>query len=1005
MQGRLKYAAKRCNFIDKHEVERHFHYGEFQMFPTEANDPKPSFPDVNASGGDVQNAPQISVCFGQYEVDLRKRELRKGGLKLKIPRQSFQILAALLAKPGEVVTRDTLRQLLWPSDVFVDFEGGLNVAVQKLRGVLQDTSREPRYVETVPKVGYRFIADIQPSVFITTRVPDGASALGPADLRSLEREVQVDRFAPELPKALAIPSRRLRYMPAAILSLLMVLIGIFAGYRYGRQGRHVSETPSQASRGPSSPTASPTHTRRSVAILGFANVSGNAHNLWLSTAFSEMLATELAAGDEVRTVAGEHVARAKVDLALPSEDSYTNDTLTRIHKDLGCDYVVAGSYVAIGQMENGRIRLDARLQDALTGETVANIAVTGSRKDLFDLASRAGEQLRTKLGVGALTETEFEEVRVSLPSSPVAAKLYSEGVAHLRVYDNLESSHLFEKVIRLQPTYAPAYSGLASAWSALGYDTKAALPARKAVELSRNQTERTRLEVEARYYKINRDWTREIEVDSRLQRSYPDNLDYGLDLASAQLNVGNTTEAAATIARLRQLPPPQRDDPTIDLMEAAIAGDLADYKRERTLAESAASKAKLAGARLLLARAKLLGGTASFFLGNLGSAVDADTVAQQMFAESGDFDTSAVAAMDIGGVLATQGDIIGARHSIEQALGLFRKQGDQARLATAVANLGEMYEIEGNLPKAENLFREALAVSTNLNRIRDVETYNLADSLQRRGKFREAKGMLQALVEHVRKDGNKSVLGAAMQTLGSIAETQGDLTSALRMYQDAVAQLKETGDRTDYTAAERCLGNALLREGDFVRAQQAFSDALSLDRKTGAKTDTALDEVGLAELSLVQTGSVDTVTLRSVVEEFRRQKITDGEIEAEITLSRGIIQQGNVAEAAALLRQTTILSAKSFDPTVRFEVTLANAHLRTVLRRFKDARRSLVPALQRANAIGCVRCQLDARLELGKIEIQAGNTERGHAQLRDLADEARRRGFRLIAERAKVDAK
>jgi hypothetical protein len=133
------------------------------------------------------------------------------------------------------------------------------------------------------------------------------------------------------------------------------------------------------------------------------------------------------------------------------------------------------------------------------------------------------------------------------------------------------------------------------------------------------------------------------------------------------------------------------------------------------------------------------------------------------------------------------------------------------------------------------------------------------------------------------------------------------------------------------------------------------------------------------------------------------QKITDAEIEAEIVLARDNIRQGKTTEAADILKQAAILSASSYDPTVRFDVALATAHLRAAQHRFDDARRVIRPALDGAVAVGCVRCQLEARLELGEIEIQAGNVERGRSELRDLGDEAGKRGFRLIAEHAAAD--
>src|SRR6266436_7141870 len=102
---------------------------------------------------------KITRC-GVFEIDLKAFELRKHGLRLKLSEQPFQILAILLEKPGEIVTRDELRERLWPGDTFVDFDHGLNNAVMRLREVLGDSSDNPRFVETIPRRGYRFIAHV-----------------------------------------------------------------------------------------------------------------------------------------------------------------------------------------------------------------------------------------------------------------------------------------------------------------------------------------------------------------------------------------------------------------------------------------------------------------------------------------------------------------------------------------------------------------------------------------------------------------------------------------------------------------------------------------------------------------------------------------------------------------------------------------------------------------------------------------------------------------------------
>src|SRR5208337_1143689 len=112
--------------------------------------------------------------FGAFEVDLRSAELRKHGLKLKIQEQPFQVLAILLEHPGQIVTREDLHKKLWPADTFVDFEHGLNAAINKLRETLGDSADNPRFVETLHRRGYRFIAPVE-----TTGAQGGAPAVAP----------------------------------------------------------------------------------------------------------------------------------------------------------------------------------------------------------------------------------------------------------------------------------------------------------------------------------------------------------------------------------------------------------------------------------------------------------------------------------------------------------------------------------------------------------------------------------------------------------------------------------------------------------------------------------------------------------------------------------------------------------------------------------------------------------------------------------------------------------
>ena len=123
------------------------------------------------------------VCFGAFQLDLRTGELRKAGVKVNLPDQPFQVLKTLLDRAGDLVTREELRQRLWPAETFVDFEHGLNAAVRRLRDALGDSADVPRFVETLPRRGYRFIAPVTRAIAGECPAPS-ASDRGPTRQRA-----------------------------------------------------------------------------------------------------------------------------------------------------------------------------------------------------------------------------------------------------------------------------------------------------------------------------------------------------------------------------------------------------------------------------------------------------------------------------------------------------------------------------------------------------------------------------------------------------------------------------------------------------------------------------------------------------------------------------------------------------------------------------------------------------------------------------------------------------
>jgi TolB-like protein len=353
-------------------------------------------------------------------------------------------------------------------------------------------------------------------------------------LRCLERN-PAHRFASaaDVAQALAgerrtFPERRGRRQLAAVVATILVL-GVLAGGYWLYLQRAAPRRAVTANM-----PAGTVKARRSVAVLGFKNLSpAGPSAAWLSTAFSEMFASELAAGSQLRLVSGETVARMKKELSLSEAGTYANDTLGAIRKDCGADLVVLGSYVALGPQSGEQVRLDLRVQDTATGDTVATASEAGAEREIFDLVKKSGDELRKELGVAAVSVADATRVRASLPPNPEAARLYSEGLAKLRVFDALGARDLLEKAVVADPSSALAHSALARAWAGLGYEAKARNEAKEAMDLSPRLSREDRLEIEGSYYTMAHQYGRAAAVYRALWTFYPDNLDYGLRLAGA----------------------------------------------------------------------------------------------------------------------------------------------------------------------------------------------------------------------------------------------------------------------------------------------------------------------------------------------------------------------------------------------------------------------------------------------------------------------------------------
>jgi DNA-binding winged helix-turn-helix (wHTH) protein/TolB-like protein len=376
--------------------------------------------------------------FGEFQINAKAHTLRREEETVTLNYRAFDVLLYFVQNPGRVLTRDELLKNVW-ADTYVD-ENNLAQSISALRRALEEKPGDNSYIVTLPGRGYQFVAPVravrQESLAIVTDAATAANN-GPGGIIFQQQTIRTSvvtegKQQPSLPG----PRRRTEVRLIAALAIAVIAVAGIYGWK------QLHRAPQPANPAATSSTGSSPAARRSIAVLGFRNLSGRPEEGWISTALAEMLSTELEAGEKLRLVSGEDIARTKLDLPLADADSLSRNTLARLHKDLDSDLIVLGSYTALGEKPGTRIRLDLHLQDAVAGETIADVAVVGGEADLFDMVSEAGSRLREKLGVEAVSPVEAVSVRASLPSNRDAARLYSEGLARLRVFDALEARDL-----------------------------------------------------------------------------------------------------------------------------------------------------------------------------------------------------------------------------------------------------------------------------------------------------------------------------------------------------------------------------------------------------------------------------------------------------------------------------------------------------------------------------------------------------------------------------------
>ena len=401
----------------------------------------------------TSHASKIVRC-GVFEIDLKVFELRKHGLRLKLAEQPFQILAILLEQPGEVITRDELRERLWPGDTFVDFDHGLNNAVMRLREALGDSPEKPRFIETLPKRGYRFIAPVE-ELHTTPRPDPGGNTPENFPSSSPASETSAPLSIPDQATGRSSLRTRLTLPRIALLSAAVLVFAI------------LSDLAVHFVRGWESGKINPAH-NMSLVVLPLENLSGDSDQDYFADGMTDELTANLAKIRSLRVISRSTAMAYKG----------THKPLSEIARDLKVDAVVEGTVLKAGN----RVRITAELVQVSTDHHLWADTYESQIGDVLALQNRVSSAIVDQIRIN-LSPEDKQRLAKNPSVSPAAYEDYLKG----RYYWNRRSAEGFAKAIgyfedatRRDPQYALAYAGLADCYGIIGATIYGSLPAAEA---------------------------------------------------------------------------------------------------------------------------------------------------------------------------------------------------------------------------------------------------------------------------------------------------------------------------------------------------------------------------------------------------------------------------------------------------------------------------------------------------------------------------------------------
>jgi eukaryotic-like serine/threonine-protein kinase len=754
-----------------------------------------------------------SARFGSFEVSFTSRELRKHGVRVRLPGQPFDILAMLLEHAGEVVTREELRQRLWPADTFVDFEHGVNNAVKRLRAALGDSADVPVYVETLARVGYRFIAPVEQteSASTPTRVRSGA---------------------------------RWKMIASAAVVVVVLATG---SYFYFHRTRKLTE-------------------KDSIVVADFTNTTGDPV---FEGALRDGLSVQLEQTPFLQLVSDDQVRQTLRLMEKPPDARLTPEVAREICQRANATTEIEGSIAALGN----QYVLGLKAVRCNTGETLAGEQVTANGKErVLTALTTAASELRSKLGESPASVERFDTPldQVTTPSLE-ALQAWSLGNQARWNGDFPTAISFLQRAVSIDPNFATAYTLLGGSYMVLGESGRATEYITKGYDLRDRASEREKFAISADYNAIAiGDMDKATQICEQWTKLFPRDPRAFLGLFSWDTFAGRPDEALAAAGELLRL------DPTafayrmlffgytnlgrLDEAHATIQQAEANYVDPSVFRDQIYVLAFLQNNSAEMA--KQVNGVGPWF----GPPAVADELQSLTAAYSGylsrarDLEQRAIASANQQGVIG-----VTTGYQLNAALWevLFGNYPEAQKAVKAAGNFMTDRELEGQAATIWALSgdtAQAQRLADDLNKRFPEATYVRFGFLPAiRGTLAIRRGNPQGGIENLRDISSHELIAPSNQVMFPMVPVYvvGEAYLAAHQGAEAAAEFQMIIDHAGFVVnapigalAHLGLGRAYAMQGDAPKARAAYQDFLALWKD--ADPDIPIFKQARAEYSIVQ---------------------------------------------------------------------------------------------------------------------------------------------------------